>query len=364
MTVGKGNVQAEARRARYAALAEAARRHGSVAVVTGHTATDQTETVLMNLVRGAGLRGLGGMPPRRPLSDDVDLVRPLLGATRAEVEAEARARGWTWRDDPGNAVNRFQRNRIRQAVLPLLEAEGGPGTASRIARAADAARAALAVVPALLDAHGAGGRLALDVFRPLPPDVRRAVWAEALRRWAPDAPRSAGLVARIDALLDAPVGQRVEAGGAAVWRERDALAFVSATLPAQPVAVGADGTARLASGTFRASALDAVPAAFSPDPHEETVDADRVPCPLAVRPWRDGDRIRPLGMEGSRLVSDLLRDARVPPSGRRAVPVVEGGGEVLWVVGHRLSASVAVTEATRRAARWAWAPVVAPGGAG
>ena len=197
MTVGAGNVQAEARRARYAALAEAARRHASAAVVTGHTATDQAETVLMNLVRGAGLRGLGGMPPRRPLSAGVSLVRPLLWATRAEVEAEARARGWTWRDDPGNAGDRFQRNRIRRSVLPLLDAEGGPGTAARVARAADAARAALAVVPALLDAHGAGGRLSPRRVPPAPPErpaggVGRGAEAVGPRRPALLGPRRSG----------------------------------------------------------------------------------------------------------------------------------------------------------------------------
>ena len=119
-----GNVQAEARAARYAALAEAARRHGARVVATAHTATDQAETVLMALVRGAGLRGLAGMPEHRALGEGIDLIRPLLQTSREQIEAEARARGWAWREDPSNATGRYRRNRVRQAVLPALRATG------------------------------------------------------------------------------------------------------------------------------------------------------------------------------------------------------------------------------------------------
>ena len=369
--VAPGNVQARAREARYAALAEAARRHRAAAVVTGHTATDQAETVLMNLVRGSGLRGLGGMAPRRDLSG-VALVRPLLWATRAEVEAEAAARGWGWAEDPTNATGAHRRNRLRRDVLPLLEAEGGPRTAARIAAAAAAVRAALDHPAPPLDAVGGaddgGGVVDLGRLRALAPAraARLAVWAEALRRWAPGAAASSAVLDRVDALLDAPVGRRVESGGAVVWRERGALAFAAPPAPPAPVTVDAAGDWAVETGAGRVSGrlLGAVPAAFPASPDAEVVDADRVPAQLVVRPWRDGDRVAPLGRGGSALVSDLLADRRVRPSRRRAVLVVEGAGGVLWVVGHRLARSVAVTPATGRAALWTWAPAPPPGAAG
>ena len=354
--VAPGNVQAQARAARYAALADAAARHRAAAVVTGHTATDQAETVLMNLVRGSGLRGLGGMAPRRDLGG-VALVRPMLWATRAEVEAEAAAHGWTWAEDPTNATGAFRRNRLRHDVLPLLEAEGGPQTAARIAAAAAAVRAALDR-PALLDLVGesepGGGVVHLERVRALGRPARLAVWAEAVRRWAPDAAIGSAVLDRIDALLDAPAGQRVASGGAVVWRERGALAFAAPPAPPAPVTVdaSAEWAADVGAGRVEGRFLDAVPATFPTSPDAEVVDADRVPGRLVVRPWRDGDRIAPLGRGGSALVADLLTDRRVRPSRRRDVLVVEGAGAVLWVVGHRLARSVAVTPATRRAALW------------
>ncbi len=336
--VGEGNVQAAAREARYAALVEAARRYDARFVATAHTATDQAETVLMALVRGAGLRGLAGMPSHRMLDHGVDLIRPLLQVSRGEITAEAGERAWTWREDPSNATGAYRRNRVRQSVLPVLRDEGGPGLDRRIAATADNARAALTLVQTQVEAMG--DRLSLVVLRGLPTDPRRALLAEAIARYAPCATRSRALVARLDALLDADVGTRVESGGVVAWRERDALRL----------ARGAERT-----GVLAVEPLAAVPRQFGGDPFSEVVDADRV-GDVEVRSWRDGDRIRPLGMDGSQLVSDLLRGRGVPRADRADVPVVVADGEVLWVVGHRLAARIAVTSETRRAERWTWHP--------
>ena len=219
VTVASGNRAAEARRARYEALSSMAREASADTVAVAHTATDQAETVLMALVRGAGLDGLGGMAPHRALADGVALVRPLLGETRASVEAHARANGWAWRDDPSNTSG--VRGRIRHGVLPLLDAEGGPDTARRIAHAAAAVRAARPA--ALLDAFARPGRRVSRSIAALPAEVRSLIWAEALARWHPAVRRSSALVARLDGLLDAPRGRRVASSGLDAVRERDAV---------------------------------------------------------------------------------------------------------------------------------------------
>lgn len=342
VVVGPGNVQAEARRARYAALADAARQRGCPFVATGHTADDQAETVLAALVRGAGLRGLGGMPPARPHGPDVVLVRPMLDVLRVELEAEAESQGWSWREDPSNASDAYRRNWLRHNVMPSLASGGGANVARRVAAAAEAARAAGGLVRDRLAAATEGaGRLRLGALAVLPLAARSLLLAEAVAAWAPTVPRSRPLLDRLARLPEAEVGTRVEAAGLCVWREPDALRFESV------VEAGADGH-------LTVSRLDAVPAAFDRDPLTEIVDADRAAGALDVRPWRDGDRIRPLGLDGSQLVSDLLRDRGVARADRARVPVVLVDGEIAWVVGHRLAAFVAVGPGTDRAARWAW----------
>jgi tRNA(Ile)-lysidine synthase len=114
--------EASLRDARYAALAELAGREGARIVVTAHTAEDQTETVLLALFRGTGLAGLAGMPVRRPLAGGVDLVRPLLRVTHAELATELRRSGLAYAIDPTNAELRYRRNALRPP-LDALRAE-------------------------------------------------------------------------------------------------------------------------------------------------------------------------------------------------------------------------------------------------
>jgi tRNA(Ile)-lysidine synthase len=120
--------EAALRAARYAALERIARESGATAIATGHCAEDQTETVLLALFRGSGLDGLAGMPPRRPLADGIDLVRPLLRITHAELRAELYRSGLPYALDPTNAQVRYARNALRarlddlRADFPQLDA--------------------------------------------------------------------------------------------------------------------------------------------------------------------------------------------------------------------------------------------------
>ncbi len=127
--------EAAAREARYAVLEEVAQRSGAAAVLLGHTADDQAETVLLGLTRGSGGRSIAGM--RRAFGP---FRRPLLDLTRAQTEAACAAEGLEFWSDPHNEDDRFTRARVRHRVLPVLEAELGPGVAATLARTADQLR--------------------------------------------------------------------------------------------------------------------------------------------------------------------------------------------------------------------------------
>ncbi len=133
------NLEAAARRLRYGWLAEAARSHGLRRVATGHTADDQAETVLHRLLRGTGLQGLRGIAARRELEAGVELVRPLLRATRADVLAYLAALGQPYRHDSSNDHLDRTRNRIRHELLPHLGRHYNPGVAALLGRLAEQA---------------------------------------------------------------------------------------------------------------------------------------------------------------------------------------------------------------------------------
>ena len=123
--------EAAAREARYAVLTELAERSGADTVLLGHTLDDQAETVLLGLTHGSGARSLAGMRPAF-----APFRRPLLDVTRAQTEAACRAAGIDFWVDPHNGDPRFTRSRVRHTVLPVLEAELGPGVAATLARTA------------------------------------------------------------------------------------------------------------------------------------------------------------------------------------------------------------------------------------
>lgn len=174
-----GNVQARARVARYRALHRIARETGATRIAVGHTMDDQAETVLMRLLRGASLRGVSGIAPRR--ADGV--VRPLIDCRRHAVHEVARARFPQVANDPSNQDERFERVRVRFELLPALEAEN-VAVVEHLASLADDARATAALVRRhaarlLKSSRGSGLDLSLPELRRADPAVRR----EALRLW-------------------------------------------------------------------------------------------------------------------------------------------------------------------------------------
>jgi tRNA(Ile)-lysidine synthase len=124
-------LEAVAREARYKALAKMAKKSMCSAILTAHTADDQAETVLMNLLRGAGASGLAGIPPARELATGLPVLRPLLGISRREILAYLRRHRLPYRTDPTNRQRRFTRNRIRQETLPYLQ-KRFPGLSQRL----------------------------------------------------------------------------------------------------------------------------------------------------------------------------------------------------------------------------------------
>lgn len=179
-------IEAAARSERYELLAAAARREGARYLATAHTRDDQVETVLMRMLRGAGLRGLAGIPRVRPLSQSLALVRPLLDASRADVEAYLAQVGQTFRTDSSNAGRTFARNRVRHQLLPLLRSEYNAQVDDVLWRLAEQARDAQHVLETLAaevleDCHRRRDERAIELCVESLHGQPRAIVCEALR---------------------------------------------------------------------------------------------------------------------------------------------------------------------------------------
>lgn len=314
---GGGNLQAEARDRRYA-LAE---RHAAADYAAAHTASDQAETVLYRLAVSPGRRALTGMERRRGR-----LVRPLLEATRADTEEWCRSRGLAWRDDPFNAdVDRFARARVRHEVVAALRALN-PAAELNIARTAALLRDEEVVLRSLVDDRLVGGAaLQVASLRDEPPALARLILHEAAERAGVglgkgDAEAVLAMDDRGTRALDVPGGR--------VLVEYGTVRFTRAAAPAsapRDVTLAVPGEVR-----FGDWLVDARLGGFG----DVEVDAAAVGEAVTVRGWRDGDRMRPLGLGGSKSLQDLFGDRKVPRELRRSLPVaVRPDGEIVWVAG-------------------------------
>lgn len=228
-----GGPEAAAREARYLALAEVAGRLGATALLTGHTRDDQAETVLLALARGAGPRGLAGMPARRDL-DGVPLLRPLLEVGREQTRTACAVLGLNPWEDPHNADPSYARARVRADLLPALVRALGPGVLDNLARTARLVAADNAVLDKLADAaladvrHPDGG-LAVRALAELAPAVRgRVLHAWARELGAPPAALSHRHVTALDTLVTGWRGQGAAhlPGGLRVLRRDGRLAAI------------------------------------------------------------------------------------------------------------------------------------------
>jgi tRNA(Ile)-lysidine synthase len=315
-----GNVQAWAREVRYREAA----RLGPV-VATGHTATDQVETVLYRLAASPGRRALLG------IRDRPGVIRPLLGCTREDTAAYCRERGLPWRDDPSNATDAYVRNRVRNELLPALRSLH-PAAEANVLHTLEILRDEAEVLDSLIDTDPSVERIAA-----LPPALRR------LTVQAIAGVPSVG--ARTDEIL--ALGTR---GGTATLDLGDGLRAVveygklrfdyGPPQPPSPTTLQVPGSAAFGTGRVTCElaadgALDA--AALAPE--------------LEVRAWRPGDRMR---LARTRSLQDLFTDRKVPRERRHQLPVVVSAGEIAWVPGVATGERFAAGEATRRRVRLTW----------
>jgi len=323
-----GNLQERARDARYA-LAE---RLAEGDYAAAHTASDQAETVLYRLAVSPGSRALQGMAPRRGR-----LVRPLLGVTREEVRSYLRSRDLEWREDPSNADRRFARARVRHDLLDALRSVG-PAAERTIAETARQLREEADVLDAAVDAAleelGGGPAVSASVLGRQLPAVRRLV----LRRLAEQAGGElrAGDADRILALGGRGSKWLDLGGGLRAVVEYGTLRFSRAPeerVP-EPVALPVPGRARF--GEWEVEAEVGVPG--------EVAVRGAVGPLLTVRAWQEGDRMRPVGLGGTKSLQDLFTDRKVPRALRRSLPVVVSEDQIVWVAGVAVDERFAAAE--------------------
>jgi tRNA(Ile)-lysidine synthase len=346
LELGADATESEARDARYRWLRAECARVGAHGIVTAHHADDQVETVLMRVLRGSGPAGLAGMARRTP-----DLVRPLLPFRREELAQYLLDRGIGSWADPANTDPKHLRSWIRTAVLPLLERRL-PDVTGRLLAVASQARSEREAWDAVLDrlqelaVRQDHGRVSLEAAAlaalpgGLPAQLVRVAARRVGGRVSPAAARRAVRLAR-----DGASGQRADLGGG--WSAESSfgrLVLGPATPAEDDQMLPAAGASRWCGWrlTCRVGTAGSV--------ERSGWQSWLSPGDLSVGAPRNGERLRPLGGTGSRLISRLFQEARVPRGERATWPVLRREGVAVWVPGVSRSESC-VPEPGREAVR-------------
>jgi tRNA(Ile)-lysidine synthase len=286
----------------------------------GHTADDQAETVLFRIVRGTGIAGLAGIPYQRG-----PFVRPLLDVRRAEILAFLAKRKVAFFTDPSNADRRYARSRIRHDVLPMLAREN-----PRVVEAL------LALARESQNKEGVDWRRALPAELYLPrPTV------QAVDRWLSECHGTRTITVRN--------GELAVGYGKVSWRPRKP----GESLRGKPA--GREERLVQGPGCYRifdppAPGLDIAPARTGAWPvgNSACFDTAKLAWPLRVRALRPGDRMAPRGGRGTRKLSDLLIDAKIPRQERALLPALcDAAGVILYVPGLRPAQTGRPDETTR-----------------
>jgi tRNA(Ile)-lysidine synthase len=336
--------QEAAREARLAWLERLAGEIGVQRIALGHSADDLAEEVLMRLLSGAGPRGLAGMRARRG-----PFIRPLIECRRSEIEAWLETCGIPWREDGTNYLDAYLRNRVRHRLLPTLEADYNPNLRESLVRQA----AILGEEDDLLE------RLATEIFETLArveagsvafpvvalaaehPALQRRLLRLACERLAGSL-RGIGFrhVELVRSLMNSPspsAGPLRLPGNLTAERRYEYLVINLGQVGLAhdwDLALPGPGRYELAgTGLCLTLRLSEGPGGAG----EALFDAASLSWPLLVRSPRRGDRFRPRGMAGTKLVFRLLSDAKVPRSARWRVPILLSAENIIWVGGLRMA---------------------------
>lgn len=341
------SVEMACRDLRYKWFARLMRKTGAAAVAVGHHREDQAETFMLNLLRGTGIAGLTGMAPRNG-----DIVRPMLDLSRRDITEYLAARGLTYVDDSSNTSDVHKRNRLRNTVLPEVERQcpgGIDGMLATMRHLTDNRAFYDYAVQALAAPYTTGTDIDLTAMtQALPAPVARMLLFELLKVKGFN-------ITHIDNILQARRGTaKFSSDIYTAVVSRGKLHIDRACTPVSSVvSISLAGYADRHPGL---TVTEHPVAEFRPERDPWTIymdagvlqpDSDGTEPVFELRPYRCGDRMRPYGMRGTKLLSNIFADARLTAAQKAGVRLLTRNGVILWAIGLRASAYFPITADTR-----------------
>lgn len=340
------SIEMAARELRYRWFTQLAQDTGAEGVCIAHHSDDQVETILLNMLRGTGLKGLLGMKRKNGI-----FLRPLLGVSRNEILQYLDAIGQDYVTDSTNLEDDAQRNKLRLDVIPLLE-KVTPAAKQNILRMADNLGDVAEVVKQSLEDARQRCAMATRSGKAYSLKMIRSYASPRLLLWS--------LVSDHGFNREQATEMLSSTEGGRIWTSQQTVAVISNNTlffyartaweaPLPTLRIPEEGLYSFHNGNFRVTIAEAIPPQPSKERNIATLDADTATFPLTLRPALAGDRFVPFGMNGSKLVSDYLKDRKVEPLERhQQLVVTNSNGLIMWLVGRTVDERFKIAGSTKK----------------
>jgi tRNA(Ile)-lysidine synthase len=340
------SIQMAARDLRYEWFNELADQYGFDFIATGHNSNDLVETLLLNLSRGTGIRGLSSISPRHG-----KIIRPLLFASRDAIKTYAKENNLAWREDSSNAETKYHRNKIRHVIIPAFETlnpsfvQNTLDTAHRLDETEKFLDFTLRQVKqdicTLLP-----DRYLIDIKKLQQYPAVDFLLFELMREFGVNPAGIHGIIRS----LGATPGKQFYTRTHCITRDRSYFIITpSLTQPEDEAIIGLDTAQINYPVCLTFNMMESNPPFRIPEEScIAALDADLVKFPLRLRRWRTGDRFYPLGLKGSKKISDFLINIKIPLPDKKQVWILESENRIAWVVNYRIDNRFKITSETRK----------------
>lgn len=355
----KLSIEEAARRGRYIFFENTARSEKANFVATAHNSNDSAETFFLNLIRGSGLTGLSGIPQKRGLFKNINIIRPIIGLSKEEIINYAKKRDLEWVEDQSNLENRFDRNKIRNELIPSMNDMFGRDIVKTVNRAARIINSADRFIYSKL----VGNIKDIVIERTknyINIDARKLQLFEEfaqhelitiiLSKYFNLFDIITSTVKSILNLTYSDPGSKFKINDfLTAYMDRSSL-FIYKEVPIESInlEINPEGLFEFSDKSLKLSRVSKTIVELNDNQNVEFFDGDKLNGKLIIRNAVDGDKFMPLGMHGNMKLSDYMINRKIPLIKKREILVLTNDNEIVWVIGERISENYKVDEGTLR----------------
>ncbi len=349
----KQSIEEAARNLRYQKLMEYSSKIGATKIVTAHNLEDNTETVLLNLFRGAGLKGASGIPIRRE-----NIIRPMLSTSKADILNYLNSNKIKYRIDSTNFENDFTRNYLRNEIIPKIKENINSGINNNLLQFSEIAfRSEKAIndyANEVINRFITKGESGIEISNLIATEKYENIFPNSIKLGLEKEFQKVFTfndISKIKSIFSSQVGSKAELSNnvfAIKERESVFVQYQNKANNAESYELWLNENVKVQGKIISAKIIEETDVEFSSSGNIEIINGDNLSFPLTIRKWKNGDKFQPIGLKGTKKISDFLTEAKVKSTNRNKQLVLLNKNKIIWVVGYRIDESVKINNETKR----------------